>query len=206
MGGRWLVPATLAATALAAVARGGKVQDEQEARMLDLSNARQHDMTAALPSMTVKQSHDEFCRRKLADIGDGQPLQFTQAAPKFQDVATATLANAIADIGIKKPFGALQSVLRKKLYTEPKQRRVFQQVMDMDPELARVYGENPQMIERLHKSLKSYAPSLAMDPLLTQNFLNQSATVGGQLDYATVKTLADIEKTVRQSRGEIGGM
>lgn len=204
--GKWLVPGALAATAIAAIARGAKVQDEQEARMLDLSNARQHDMTAALPKMTVKQSHEEFARRKLAALGDGQPLQFAAAAPKFQDVATSALANAVADIGIKRPFNALQSVLKKKLYTEPKQRRVFEQVLGMDPELARLHRENPEMIARLHSSLKSYAPSLAMDPLITQNFLNQSATIGGQLDFATAKSLAEIERTVRQARGEIGGM
>ncbi len=203
--GKWLVPATVGATTIAAIARGSKVQDEQEARMLDLSNARRHDMTAALPTMTVKQSHETFANRKLADVSDGSPLTFAAAAPKFQDVATSALANAVADIGIKRPFNALQSVLKKKLYTEPKQRKVFDEVLGMDPELARIHRENPEMIRRLYGSFKTYAPSLAMDPLVTQNFLNQGATIGGGLDFATAKSLADIEKTVRQGRGEIGG-
>ena len=164
-GGRWLLPGVaLAGSALYALYRGGTARDEQEARMLDLANAREHDLSAPLPSMTVKESHEAFAQRKLASLGDGQGLVFTPATPKFQDVTTNALALAVADIGIKQPVNALTGIVKKKLYTEPKQRRVFDTVLTSDPELARSRGENPEAFQRTYNTLKTFAPSLALDP------------------------------------------
>lgn len=210
---RYAIPAALAAGTAYALHRGGKVQDEQEARMGDLTNARQHDMTATLPLMSVKNAHDDFYRRKLAGSGGGGGgggmggggLNYSPISPRIHDAGANALAMALADVGVKQPLGALQSLIKKKLYTEPKQRRIFDHVIQNDPDLARSFHDDPNVINDTYDTLKFVAPNLATNRNAVRNFLRNGMMVGGNIDYSTIKTLAETEKTLRQARGEIGG-
>ena len=126
---RWALPAALAAGAGYALHRAGRVQDEQEARMTDITNARQHDMGATLPLMSVKNAHDEFYQRKLAGAGQGGGgFGYSPVAPRVYDAGAGALANVFADVWVKQPLNSLIGLVKKKLYTEPKQRRVFDEL------------------------------------------------------------------------------
>lgn len=202
---RWLVPAALAGTGLYALTRGSQAADEQEARMMDLSNGRRQDMASTFPSLAVKQSHDEFTQQKLAASGNGVPLQAPQyPMPTYHNAAANALANTAVDFGVKQPLSALQSIIKKKLYTEPRQRRVLSEVLAQDPELAQHQAEHPELMDRTYRTLKSFGPSLAMDHNAVRNFLQNSMAVNGNIDYNTIGTLADTEKKIRAARGEIG--
>lgn len=205
---RWL-GAGAALTSLAAVGyaahRGGRAADEQTARMQDMNNAREHNLAAPMPSMTVKQSsdgrHDDFARRKLAAQGGvvaGPPMFY----PTARSQAEGAMANALVDFGVRKPLDELGSIMKKKLYTEPKRRRVFNYVMAQDPELKAEMEKNPHIIGDSYRSLKEFAPTLTEDPNAVRSFLHQARATGGNIDYATFNMLADIEKKVRNARGQ----
>lgn len=203
---RWALPAALAAGAGYALHRAGKVQDEQEARMTDITNARQHDMAATLPLMSVKNAHDEFYQRKLAGAGQGGGgFGYSPVAPRVYDAGAGALANVFADVGVKQPLNSLIGLIKKKLYTEPKQRRVFDEVIKSDPELERTLRERPHVINDTYDTLKFVGPNLATNRNAVRNFLRNGMMVDGNIDYSTIKTLAETEKTLRQARGEIGG-
>lgn len=204
---RWAAPAALALGTGYALHRAGKVQNEQEARMTDISNSRQHDMTATLPSMAVKNAHDEFCQRKLASANSphfGGPT-YSPVSPRVYDAGTNELARVLADVGVKQPLNSLIGIVKKKLYTEPKQRRVFDEVIKSDPDLERTLKEQPHIINDTYDTLKFVGPNLSTNRNAVRNFLRNGVAVGGNIDYSTIKTLAETEKTLRQARGEIGG-
>ncbi len=203
--GKWLVPAAIAGTGLYALYHGSQAADEQEARMLDLSNGRRQDMTASFPSMAVKESHDAFTLQVLTKVAMGAPLQMPQyPMPTYHNAAANALASTAVDFGVKQPLSALQSIIKKKLYTEPRQRRVLSEVLAQDPELAQHQAEHPELMDRTYRTLKAFGPSLAMDHNAVRNFLQNSMAVNGNIDYSTIGTLADTEKKIRAARGEIG--
>jgi len=204
---RWAVPAALAAGTAYVLHRAGRVQDEQEARMSDITNARQHDMAATLPLMTVKNAHDEFYRRKLAAAGPAgfRSLDYSPVSPRVYDSGTTELARVLADVGVKQPLNSLVSLIKTKLYTEPKQRRVFDEVIKSDPDLERTLRERPHVINDTYDTLKFVGPNLSTNRNAVRNFLRNGMMVDGNIDYSTIKTLAETEKTLRQARGEIGG-
>lgn len=172
--------------------------------MTDVTNARAHDMTATLPLLSVKNAHDEFYARKVAAFGD-KGLDFGPVSPRVYDAGAGALAMALADVGVRQPINALQGLVKKKLYTEPKQRRVFDEVMAGDPDLSRTHAERPEVIRDAYDTLKFVGPSLATNRSAVRNFLRNAMMVDGNIDYSTLKTLAETEKTIRQARGEIGG-
>lgn len=174
--------------------------------MTDVTNARQHDMTATLPLLSVKNAHDAFYARKLAADGPGpRGMEFSPVSPRIHDAGANALAMALADVGVKQPLMALHGFVKKKLYTEPKQRRVFDEVVAGDPDLARMYAERPNVINDTYDTLKFVGPNLSTNKNAVRNFLRNGMMVNGDIDYSTIKTLAETEKTLRQARGEIGG-
>lgn len=174
--------------------------------MNDVTNARQHDMTATLPLMSVKNAHEEFYQRKHADIRPrSRDFDYSPVSPRIHDAGSMELAKVLADFGVRQPLGELTSLIKKKLYTEPKQRRVFNEVIKSDPDLARVFSERPHVINDTYDTLKFVGPNLSTNKNAVRNFLRNGMMVDGNIDYSTIKTLAETEKTLRQARGEIGG-
>lgn len=211
----------LGAAAVYAGANAIPVASEHNARATDYMNSKQHDLTAAMPDMKVKSASEaamnRFANEKLASLGTegllakvaldplyADPMMsYSPFAPKFQDIGTKALGDAIADIGIKQPVYALQGLVKKKLYTEPKQRSVYYEVMTGDPELTRALQEKPLQMDRMYKTFKTYAPSLTTDHNALRNFMMQGLQTHGEVDPAGIKFLADTESAIRKSRGEI---
>lgn len=188
--------------------RGSRAADEQTARMQDMNNAREHNLAAPMPSMSVKQSsdrHEAFARRKLA-AGPPAVAGVPMFYPNARQQAEGAMANALVDFGVRKPLDELGSIMKKKLYTEPKRRRVFNYVMAQDPELKAEMEKNPHIIGDSYRSLKEFAPTLTEDPNAVRSFLHQARATGGNIDYATFNMLADIEKKVRNARGQGVGL
>jgi hypothetical protein len=67
-----------------------------------------------------------------------------------------------------------------------------------DPILAKA---DPSLIEGSYSTMKNFAPHLAADPNATRAFLQESALYGKGPSYATLKTLAEAERAVQQTRG-----
>lgn len=173
--------------------RSGQNAAEQDARTRDLMAARQQDMNAQMPSMTVLASYAKFAQEKVAN---GMPV--------YNNVQTAmakSLGDTLADRLVAQPIDAMSGLLRKKLYDEPKQKAVFDHVVGEDPHLQQAHAANPKQLQEMYHTLKKFAPSLAVDRNATKSFLRQAMMAGGQLDYATIRMLAETEKFVQNSKG-----
>jgi hypothetical protein len=177
--------------------KGMQQAGEQSNRAQDLINARKEDLAAPLPSFTVTASYDEFAARKIAAF---QPSSVPGYA---SNQASFVLANTLANKLVGEPIEAAHSLIKKKFYEEPKQRQAFQHAIK-DPDIAQAMLRNPEHIHGAFKTLKQFGPSLASDPNVVRSFLRQAMMAGGQLDYATIRSLAETEKFVQQSRGKGG--
>ncbi len=119
----------------------------------------------------------------------------------FGSSATDVLAKKLIENPLNKAF----DILKAKLYIEPKQQNVLKQVIQTDPTLAQAMEKTPDMVIGAYKTLKQFAPSLTTDANSLKNFLKQAIIMNGQIDFNTIKLLAETEKTIRQFKGEIGG-
>lgn len=104
---------------------------------------------------------------------------------------------------IAGPLNKAWEIIDKKLYLEPRQKNVFKQAIQSDPMLARMMETNPELIAEAYKTVKTYAPSLTQDKSALQGFLRQIA-ITGIVDPASIRMLAETEKFIRASRGQIG--
>ena len=115
--------------------------------------------------------------------------------------ALANAALAAGAVGATKAYGAI-----KERLTKP---RDYRAMLQADPSLSKEDAGNVQM---LYNSLRSQAPTMARDPLISASFVRMSldATGGGRpaVRMDTAKTLADAQRSLSQSmsdRGPIAG-
>ena len=116
---------------------------------------------------------------------------------------TEGLVRSVTDRLVSGPLGKAWEIIDKKLYMEPRQKNVFKQAIQSDPLLARMMETNPELIAEAYKTVKTYAPSLTVDKSALQGFLRQIA-ITGIVDPASIRMLAETEKFVKASRGQIG--
>jgi hypothetical protein len=180
--------AALAYGAYKALRSGADVSHQVQ----DFGRARTEDMSTPYTPMTVLASYDEFAEAqlgtKLADFNGSPAPSF---APTLQNAGNNALAQSLAQSLISKPLDGLGGLLKKKFYDGPKQRQTFDHVMGSDPEL---HGADRGKLEEAFGSLKRFGPSMAMDRNATRTFLRQAMMSGGNLDFATLRMLSEIEK------------
>lgn len=116
---------------------------------------------------------------------------------------TEGVVKSVTDRLISGPLTKAWDIIDKKLYMEPRQKNVLKQAIQSDPMLARMMESNPELIAEAYKTVKTYAPSLTVDKSALQGFLRQIA-ITGIVDPATIRMLAETEKFVKASRGQIG--
>jgi hypothetical protein len=201
----WKAPVAIGGTVLAGTAayRAGQNASEQEARMRDLNSARQHQLYSAPPSMTVLASYDEFAKTAMPrPVGPIVP-QSTGGVPNQMDRALRdAVAREMAQSMVSRPINALGDLVQKKLYDEPKYRATYDKAIESDPMLKQYAQEKPDAMLAVHKSLTRFAPSVAKDPAATRSFLRSSMMAGGELDFATIRLLAETEKFVQNAKGK----
>jgi hypothetical protein len=194
-----------------ALVKGG-LQSGQDAKMVmkQIENMREDPGT---PVAKIGQALDRVLAERVEDYARDASLMSKTAGINLGTNVLGSVVSGfaegmtkfVADKIFAKPLTKAYDILDKKFYLEPKQRNVLQQAIQSDPILARAMEENPLMVTEAYKTIKQYAPSLTVDVNSLRNFLRQAVTMGGQVDFMTVKLLAEIEKTNRQARGEIGG-
>ena len=201
----WKAPVAIGGTVLAGTAayRAGQNASEQEARMRDLNSARQHQLYSAPPSMTVLASYDEFAKTAMPrPVGPFIP-QNSGGVPNQMDRALRdAVAREMAQSMVSRPINALGDLVQKKLYDEPKYRATYEKAIASDPMLAQYAQEKPDAMLAVHKALTRFAPSVAKDPAATRSFLRSSMMAGGELDFATIRLLAETEKFVQNAKGK----
>lgn len=176
--------------------RGGPAAAEQDARMRDYMTNAQQNMATPMPTMAVYASYDEFAEEKRA--------AYAPVYPTMQGAMANSLANQLATKFVGEPIDAVQKVLKKKLYDEPKHRAAFQQALEGDEMLQAEHRDNPQGLADTFHTLKTFAPSIAKNPLATRTFLRQatmSKMHGTGPDFATIRLMTETEKFIQNAKG-----
>jgi hypothetical protein len=177
---------------------GGQTADEQAARMQDYLANAQHQMAQPIPSMTVMASYDAFAKEKVAAL---------KAADKIDTFNTAhssmagAFGNALAQKLVTEPIDNAHRFLKKKIVDDPKAHATFHGVVQEDPMLRDAYAQNPAGLEETFKAMRKFGPSMSTSPAVVRSFLRQSTMAGGNMDFATIRLLAETEKFVQNARG-----
>lgn len=178
--------------------RGLRDAGEQETRLQDTMANRQHDLDAPLAPMQVTASYDAFALGKLA----ADPHAPGGLFPQTVGAGQSAIANGLVRQFVERPIEGMGRLIEKKLYTKPKQHAAFDHVTAHDPILKRTMAENPDVLHSAFHTMKEFGPSLAVDRNAVQSFLRNAVLTGGNLDYATIRNLAETEKFVQHSRGQ----
>lgn len=179
--------------------RGLKPAAEQTARAQDYMNNAPHDLNTALPSMTVKASYEKFAAEKLGTTGS-TPM----GRPEYFATTRAAVAKSLGDVLANKlvadPLDALHQTLTKKLYNEPEWKKNFEHTVQSDPMLRDIHQQNPETLYNAFQTIKRFSPTLAKDRLATRSLLRHVAMSGGEMDFGTMKMLAETEKFHNESK------
>lgn len=169
--------------------RGLQAAREQDARSQDYLRNAEHDFNSPVPSMTVTASYEKIARAKLAEGFAGN------AARSF----IGGMGTPVGERLIGKPIDLIAGAAKSKLYDEPRQRKNFQAVIKSDPMLAQHHSQNPQMMAEAFDTIRRFSPTLAQDPMATRSLLKHVAMSSGEMDFATMKMLAETEKMHQES-------
>lgn len=176
--------------------RGLKPAAEQTARAQDYMNNAQHDLNTALPSMTVTASYEKFAAEKRSTTRPSEPEYFNTArgavAKSFGDV----LANKL----VADPIDALHRTMNRRFYDEPEWKINFDKTVQSDPMLQNLLQQNPDALHNAFQTIKRFSPTLAKDHLATRSLLRHVAMSGGEMDFGTMKMLAETEKFHNESK------
>jgi len=111
-------------------------------------------------------------------------------------VTSAAFGDGIAEEMRAKEIGkfnAQQELLTQQRQTlAPKHQEAFQRAMADDT----VQRAPQDIIHSAFETMRTFAPNLAADPNATLSFLRESAIYGTGPSYASIKSLADSEKSV----------
>lgn len=174
-----------------------------------LANA-QHGMSQPIPSMSVYASYDEFAQAKHAELQKlAAPFQRMPPPPDtfsqvHQNLSTA-FGQALAKKLVSDPIDDFHRILKKKIVDDPKAHDTFHHVVSNDEILGDAYKQDPKSLEEAFGAMRKFAPSMVTTPAAVRSFLRQSTMGGGNLDFATLRLMAETEKFIQTSRGKVPG-
>lgn len=105
--------------------------------------------------------------------------------------------------GIAGLAGAAIDLGKDLLVTQPRRRQVFESVLRQDQVIAdfiRRGEENLALLTDAYATLCRFAPSLATDANVVRSYLREVALGGGGVNYVTVKSLIETEKSLADAR------
>jgi hypothetical protein len=177
---------------------GGQAASEQEARMQDYLANAQHQMAQPVPSMTVLGSYDAFAEEKRAALKSADKIDTFNNA---HGAMASAFGNALAQKFVTEPIDNAHWFLKKKIVEDPKAQATFHSVIEEDPMLRDAYAQNPTGLHETFKAMRKFGPSMSTSPAVVRSFLRQSTMAGGNMDFATIRLLAETEKFVQNARG-----
>lgn len=184
----------------------GALQEHLQVKkqMMDLRNVGMHPLTvlglvgggAALGHLATKKQdpmdnyYQKFSEAKLAN---------TNFYGTIQKSMTDAVSQELAKRLIGEPIDKVHGLLKKKLMDTPEYDKVYASTIQGDEQLS---SANPHVLKNSFNTLKRFAPSLAKDPTTTKSFLTQAMMTNGNIDYATIRALAETEKFIQNSKGK----
>lgn len=123
---------------------------------------------------------------------------------RADEVAGEAFASSLGKSTADSLMGLTQDVVTKgyetlkdTLHTSPVRREIFKSLKREDPLIAD--APNKVLLEAFH-TMSKIAPQLSTDKNAVKSVLREAAMSGGGLDFATIKGLADAEKSVMQAK------
>lgn len=176
--------------------RGLKPAAEQTARAQDYMTNAQHDVNTALPSMTVTASYEKFAAEKQSATRPLEPEYFNTA----RGAIAKSFGDVLADRLVADPLDAIHRTMKRRLYDEPEWKSNFDKTVQADPMLRDLHHQNPDALHNAFQTIKRFSPTLAKDQLATRSLLRHVAMSGGEMDFGTMKMLAETEKFHNESK------
>lgn len=183
--------------------RGTPVAQEQYRRFRELQATREKDLSTPMPSLTVKQSYDQFAAEKLAERGEipmGLSEAFGQSIrSNMVEGVGKGIGNAIGDVFVRTPVDEATKYFKKRFIAGPKHTAALEAAMQDDDVLNTT---DRSKIDSAHGTLKRFSPSLAEDPNAVRSYLRTAVMSHGGVDLATIRMLLDAEKTRQAGKGK----
>ena len=193
------------------MSRGSPQAQSHYRQAMNLTNQMHHDAGTPMNFEAIKNAqferYDNFgkyasSRSKTAALPTGGFGRMGLGGNVAKGL-TEGLVKSVTERLVSGPLTKAWDIIDKKLYMEPRQKNVLKQAIQTDPMLARMMETNPELIAEAYKTVKTYAPSLTVDKSALQGFLRQIA-ITGIVDPASIRMLAETEKFIKASRGQIG--
>jgi hypothetical protein len=192
--------------------RGAMDAGKQKDQVRNQIEAMKHDVSTPVRKFaedidsqikTASLRYDAFVEKMADGFGDYSKPHANSFASAALSGFGGKVVSTLADKLFQRPINKVFDIIDKKFYMEPQQKNVFQQVTQSDPILAKAMHDTPEIVMDAYNSIKRFAPTLTVDTNALRNFLRQAVALGGQLDPMSIKLLAETEKAVRQSRGQL---
>lgn len=191
-GGRHLMGATAIAAPILAATYHRTVQPYEQETM----NIRQNPervVTAA--------SLDTFMSKIAAPVGL-PPATGGFGQGGFGGEFAKGLGNAVGKTLVETAVNTLTSgaaALTDYLRNDGARKKLLNDMLHSDPVLSDAVRADPkasQHIMEAYQTLTRFAPALSLDPNAVRSFLREAVMSGGAVNYGTIKTLADTQKTI----------
>ncbi|MFP4019425.1 MAG: hypothetical protein ACLFUH_09270 [Bacteroidales bacterium] len=86
--------------------------------------------------------------------------------------------------------------LKKKIQNEPRRKAILEDLQMNDPVISE---EDPEKVLEYYATIYNFAPDLTLDKSAVKELLQHFVRFG-RVDLQTLKTLADTEKSIKQSK------
>ena len=104
-------------------------------------------------------------------------------------------AKGISYLG-QQGIGALNNII----FQQPQRNAILQQLTQEDDIIQRAMQDHPKDIMDAYQTMLRFAPTLTTDKNAVRSFLRSASTTGGNVDYVTIKNLADAERAVNGTK------
>lgn len=173
----------------------------------------------ACEELTKFAAEKEFLYEKLAGphLGDpwghsGDWYNRSFGDHSIGDAFTGGLGKALGSELVRAGFqaigqlvGGTASSIKNRLFLDPRREEMVDTLITEDPIISIFEENNPGSTLKAYKTLAEVAPSLSLNPHVTTSFLRSTAQSDGNVDFMTIKLLADAEAAVNRAKNPNGG-
>jgi hypothetical protein len=153
-----------------------------------------------IASIQLRPQTIESAMKPSSKLSERPPGAFGQGG--FGGEFAKGLGNAVGKTLVETAVNTLASgaaALTDYLRNDGARKKLLNDMLHSDPVLSDAVRADPkasQHIMEAYQTLTRFAPALSLDPNAVRSFLREAVMSGGAVNYGTIKTLADTQKTI----------
>lgn len=193
----WKHPGIAVPTAVVGgAALGGPILNSAKTRASSIE--KQLEQAQSDPEMIIMASLDEFLESKEA--------LFAKTASFFDNVsAGAGKALGAAGIALGTGAGLMGMQHAQDWYRKNQREKLIKELIREDPVIAQAEQQTPGVVMNAYLTMQRFAPTLSTDKNAVRSYLREAVMMGDNgVNYATIKNIAEAEKSVKQNI--VGGL